>query len=483
MKKLLLRILVIYCLVNIVAGALFLILGGAQMLPVHTTPKIAPPFSIEKDIAFFRSVVLENESDITDEQKKRFMDIISHYEKIETVDGLSLMTSQALAVFNNAHTTLLSPKMRRLPVRLHWTSDALIVVKAHPDYEYLVGHQVVKIGNKTPEGLLNEVGKVVGGGTAAWKRYRSEYYYTSPSALRLFGVDVNNYTLSIEFESPEKERSVIKMSAQEKMMPSDPFWDFLHLFPDDDSFNTENWKTLLTNSPSLPLYLQQTEQLHAIFNLPDLHSIYVRMNASFDDKKLTIDELITKSIGMMQTETSKNIIVDFRFNRGGNYTTVLPLVETLSKLVPKQGKLYLIVGTNTFSAGIIASSQFKYYVPDKLIVVGSEMGDGLRFKAEGFYPELPYSGIKLYLTKGWTDLIDKCGWLDDCWLPNKFLLNEIGALNINIHAENDWKAILNNKDNIMDAIALDINQRNSGHPDAIREADTEEAKRTNATPK
>lgn len=167
---------------------------------------------------------------------------------------------------------------------------------------------------------------------------------------------------------------------------------------------------------------------------------------------------------MMQAKDNENIIVDFRFNRGGNYTTVLPLVETLSNLVPKKGKLYLIVGTNTFSAGIIASSQFKYYAPDKLIVVGSEMGDGLRFKAEGFYPELPYSGIKLYLTKGWTDLIDKCGMLDNCWLPNKFLLNEIGALHIDIHAENDWQAILNNKENIMDAIALDINKRNSRHP-------------------
>lgn len=67
MKKLLLRLLGIYCLINIVAGALFLTLGGAQMLPLHTTPNIPPPFSIEKDIAFFRSVVLENESDITDE--------------------------------------------------------------------------------------------------------------------------------------------------------------------------------------------------------------------------------------------------------------------------------------------------------------------------------------------------------------------------------------------------------------------------------
>lgn len=211
------------------------------MLPLHTTPNIAPPFSIEKDIAFFRSVVLENESDITDEQKRQFIDIISHYEKIETVDELSLMAPQALAIFNNAHTTLLSPKIRRLPVRLHWTSNALIVVKAHPDYTHLVGHRVVKIGNETPE----------------------------------------------------KEVSIIEMSAQEKTMPGDPFWDFLHLFPDNDSFETENWKTLLTNSPSLPLYLKRTDQLHTIFNLPELHAIYVRMNASFDDKVLTIDDLIS----------------------------------------------------------------------------------------------------------------------------------------------------------------------------------------------
>ena len=35
----------------------------------------------------------------------------------------------------------------------------------------------------------------------------------------------------------------------------------------------------------------------------------------------------------------------------------------------------------------------------------------------------------------------------------------------------------------MDAIALNINQRNSGHPDVVRDTGTEEAKRTSVTPK
>ena len=113
---------------------------------------------------------------------------------------------------------------------------------------------------------------------------------------------------------------------------------------------------------------------------------------------------------------------------------------------------------NTFSAGIIASSQFKRYVPVQLTVVGSEIGDKLRFKAEGFYPTLPKSEIQLYLTKGWTDLVDGCGWFDNCWPPNKVLLRKIGSFEIDIPVENTWEAYRTGRDLVLNAVLADIQE-------------------------
>lgn len=445
---------------TIVLAILFMSVGGMQMLPQSTIPIVDPPYSLESDLAFLGEVVVSNESHLTQEQLANFEKVLARAGSITTADELSLIASQALAVFNNAHTTVLKPEMRRLPLRFHWTSDGLIVVKSTQEFSNLLGHRISRLGNKTPEEMLSKVKLVVGGGTKAWQRYRSEYYFSAPSALSLFGADVESYTLSIESESPNGEVLTHIITASEETMPGDPFWDFLDSFPNNSSFGTEGWVTLLTQGQSLPLYLQQTEQLHSFHLLSDYSALYMRMNASFDDEDISINELISRAVEGIDSVGLKNAVVDFRFNRGGDYTKVLPLVKVLSKSIPDDGQIYLIVGPNTFSAGIIASSQFKRYAPDKLTVVGSEMGDKLRFKAEGFYPKLPHTGIQLYLTRGWTDLIQGCGWFDDCWPPNKILLRKIGILTIDIPVENNWESYRNGRDLVVEAIISDIKTSN-----------------------
>ncbi|BFT30910.1 hypothetical protein D210916BOD24_20860 [Alteromonas sp. D210916BOD_24] len=426
------------------------------MLPLHFTSLPTSPPSIGKDMAFFKREVIENESHITQKQKKEFEAVLKQAPKIESIDTLSLVTSQALAVFDNAHTTLLKPKMRRLPVRFHWLSDGLIIVKSTPEYAFLLGQRVVNLGGKTPQSMLSVIPLVVGGGTQSWQRYRSEYFYSAPSALALFGADVVDYSVSLQVESPDGEITTHTLKASDSVMPGDPFWDFKDSFPDDASFNTQGWNTLLRNDDTLPLYLKDTAQLHAIHRIPNSHALYIRMNASFDDTKLSIHNLTLRAKNEIKEGAIKNIIVDFRYNRGGDYTEILPFVKAISALARDNRQLYLIVGTNTFSAGIIASTQFKRYARDKLIVVGSEMGDALRFKAEGYYPTLPYSGVTLYLTKGWTDLENGCGWFDDCWPPNKFLLDAVGTFDIDIPVENDWNAYLTRHDLVLEAIESDI---------------------------
>ena len=429
------------------------------MLSGPKLPEYAYPASLQADIGYLREVVLDNEGDFTAGQKEAFTQIVDSAEDITTVDDLSLLASRALAVFDNAHTTVLKPKMYRLPVRFHWVADALIIVKAQAEYSHLLGHKVLLLGDKNPEVMLNQMSVLVGGGTSSWRRYRSEYYYSAPSALSILGAAVKDRSVEVCTIGPDGTKEVVMLKAVNEPMPGDPFWDFLDSFPENTSFNTEGWISLLRKGQNLPLYLQESEKLHLLRQMPKHRAVYLRMNASFSDEFDQLDDLERKALEQISNYQLENIIVDFRHNRGGDYTEALPLVKSLSEAAGKGGHIYLIVGPNTFSAGIIAGSQFKRYVPDRLTVVGSEMGDTLRFKAEGFYPTLLDSGIKLYLTKGWTDLIDGCGWFDNCWLPNKVLLKKIGSLEIDISVENTWESYRTGRDLVMDAVLSDIERK------------------------
>ena len=461
MKRLFIRIAIFFLAINLVLAIVFFSAGGLQMLSRATIPDYELPASLSSDLYFFRDLVLANEADVTPIQVTRFIDIIDAASPPKSIDDLTLITSQALAVFDNAHTTLLAPKISRLPVRFHWTTDALIIVKAQPEYAYLLGQRVLSLGDTPPEAMLERMSELVGGGTESWRKYRSEYFYSAPVALGFLGAVIEGKSVAIRTQSPEGEEFEDILSAQAEPMPGDPFWDFLDAFPDDEHFNTKGWVSLLHKEQSLPLYLQQTDKLHLLSNLPEHMAVYVRMNASFADKLETLEEFEQRILDEINQSQPKNIIVDFRHNRGGDYTSVLSLVKALANSVPTDGQLYLIVGPNTFSAGIIASSQFKRYTPEQLTVVGSEMGDKLRFRAEGFYPTLPKSEIQLYLTKGWTDLVDGCGWFDDCWPPNKILLRKIGSLEIDIPVGNTWEAFHSGKDLILDAVLDDIAQKHT----------------------
>ena len=423
-------------------------------------PEVSKPLSLISDLEYLREVVLANETGITSAQLTEFSQIIADSEEPQDADALSLIAFQALAALENAHTTVLSPKMYRLPVRFHWTKDALVIVKALPEYAHLLGHRVVSLGGKTPEQMLTDISSVVGGGTASWHKYRSEFFFSAPSALELFGATVVNGSVEMSTEDLSGNINKIQLSKSEALMSGDPFWDFLDAFPDNQSFNTKEWTTLLSEEDPLPLYLQNAKTLFFVSPLVEANAVYLRMNASFDTREESVAQFEQRVLNTINEHAAQFFIVDFRFNRGGDYTKVLPLVESLSRRLPENGHLYVLTGPNTFSAGLIAATQFKRYIPNQLTVVGQEVGDTLKFKAEGFYPELPYSGISVYLTTAWSDVAKGCSWFDDCWFLSKVMLKGVGTFDIDIPARNSWRDYVNHQDALLRAVLTDINNTN-----------------------
>ena len=79
-------------------------------------PDASPPHTLASDMSYFRDLVLLNEIGLTDEQKLRFDNVLKSAKTPETIDQFSLIMLEALAVIDNAHTTVLAPRMYRLPV-------------------------------------------------------------------------------------------------------------------------------------------------------------------------------------------------------------------------------------------------------------------------------------------------------------------------------------------------------------------------------
>src|SRR5438477_499145 len=78
--------------------------------------------------------------------------------------------------------------------------------------------------------------------------------------------------------------------------------------------------------------------------------------------------------------------------------TTMNSARNLPNYMPPNGRIYLITGPNTFSAGLIAAARLKHFAGDKIVVVGKPAGDELQFRAEGFLIKLPVTGIRAYVS-------------------------------------------------------------------------------------
>ena len=105
---------------------------------------------------------------------------------------------------------------------------------------------------------------------------------------------------------------------------------------------------------------------------------------------------------------------------------------------------------------MIAASQLVRLAPDRVVVVGSDPGDALRFRAEGFDVELPSTKVWVYMPTARDDVAHDCGLLDDCWPPEKFMLRGIGTLTPTIRAENTWASYVGGRDLVVEAAFADM---------------------------
>ncbi len=448
-------------LLALLAGGFFA-LGGMHLVRAMQGPDL-PAYgaqaSFANDLRFLREAAMRNERGATPGQFSAFRRIIDGAPPPRSTDELTLIASEALAQFDNAHTTLMRPMMRRLPIRLHWTADALIVVKARPTQSALLGRRIVSIGGRAPEDLAAATRRFVGGGTAGWLRYRSEYFLTAPAALAALGAEAVGDSVELRVRDQHGVEEIVTLAADSEPLPGDPFWDFLNAFPGDTHFETDGWATLLRADQILPLYLQEPRRLFLVRVLSEQGAVYLRMNSSTNDEGETVAQFTARALALVRERAPRNIIVDFRYNRGGGYDLVLPLVEGVVAALPSNGRVYVITGPNTFSAGLIAASQFRRWAGDRLTIVGEDVGDRLRFRGEGVVVTLPASGVDAYISTAWDDVASDCGWFDDCWPLNRFLLRGVGAFAPDIRAANTWESYRTGRDLVLDAVFADISAR------------------------
>ena len=359
----------------------------------------------EADLDSVLTVYLPQDRSFDPEARARFTDDIRELRQSITHlsdEQIVVKLATAVAGARNAHTRLYTLRnrgsLRRYPIRVWWFGNDLAIVRAKPEYEDLVGGRIVTIAGMPPAQLAERV-KPLYAANPSWARYMSTYLLTSPEILR--GVEVlRDDTLEVVVDTRAKKRRTVRLAPmpfERSDKPTEAWWDLAPTHPGVQG----PWVSALpADSTKLPLYLRNLSRWYWTVTMGN-DMLYVQYNRAQDQPEMeTVREFGAKVLAELEVKPPRKVVLDLRFNTGGNLDLADAFIRGVAALplAKERGRLFVIAGRTTFSAGISAVAVLRELT--KAVIVGEPVGDGLETWSEGGNVLLPNTKLTVHYTNG-----------------------------------------------------------------------------------
>lgn len=343
---------------------------------------------------------------------------------------VALMRIVALA--DNGHTSL-DGKNGALPncvaIRSAWFADGLFVLRAKAVYADLLGARVESIDGRPVADVLAALMQLHGG-AQGWRRVHAALYIHSPEILYGAGLSPRPDETTWTFRLPNGTETVRRLPAEEcDREPSALVTRWLS--PQRMKGEPEGWHPLLTGDADLPVSLRE-------FNTPFRRTwiergctLFIQLKAIQDVGDYRIREFLKATSDEMAVRRPCNVILDLRFNSGGDYTKVAAFASHLPSLTSPGGRVYILTGPQTFSAAITTAVLVKQAAASRAIILGEPVGDRLAFYGEGNTGCLPHASLCVHYATGMHDYAHPCDDWNKCFWLNWLFPLQVGSLDPN----------------------------------------------------
>ena len=408
------------------ALAVLLFIGTMFGLPLPTGAQQdvrLTPEQMREDLAALRDKWLPHDKSFDDAEKRDFGRVIdaaiANAGNMSAAD-FALAIQKAAATAGNGHTTAaIGEALRVLPIRAWWFADGLYVVSAEEAHKDLLGARIERLGALSSEEALTHVTPFISG-TKQRARYLSAAFLTSPDVLKAIGaIPGGNVTLTISKNGKSREVTLAPATSRAPGDEGQPTKRVYSILVPDARDHPNRWPHVLdaVADDRSPAYAPRTD-LEQRWLGPDQRVLYVRSNSvnSLDDKslQLKLGDVIAKSV---VAKRPRAVIIDLRFNNGGDFFNTILFSQALPKLMPRDGRVMVLDGRATFSAAHVTAAMLKGASHGNVVLIGEPMGDEGRFWAEGDDVTLPNSGIKVRYSDAFEDYEDGCLDPVKCYWP------------------------------------------------------------------
>jgi hypothetical protein len=212
--------------------------------------------------------------------------------------------------------------------------------------------------------------------------------------LRILRYDGSQIEVEIEADRPDSEG--VRRSGSDV------------LFPEPLEGEEEDWTSILSADTEIPFFLQERDLPFRTTFLEESGVFLIQLRRNSDVDGHSIRDFTSQLRREAREAAPRAIVLDLRFDQGGDFTTTASLMKDLTGLARSVEQVFVLTSAWTFSAAITNVALAKGHGGDRVTVVGEPVGDRIRFWGEGGTFVLPNSGLSLGFATGLHDYSGSC---------------------------------------------------------------------------
>ena len=237
-------------------------------------------------------------------------------------DQIAVEMRRLVAMIGDGHSQIYTggrDQTRVYPLVLRWFPDGLAVVAAAPDYRDAIGARVVRIDDTDIYTVYEAVAPLISRDNDITLLTISPQLLTSPDVLAVLGITRATDRATYLVEGADGVQTAVEARAYEGA-PED-----LQLLSAMDLDPT------LAESP--PLYLSNREDYYWFEYLPASGTLFFQYNRCSDMASRPFEAFARDLFAVVDShgEDVQRIVVDLRYNGGGNSRVIGPFLEGLAQ--------------------------------------------------------------------------------------------------------------------------------------------------------
>jgi len=342
-----------------------------------------------KDLDYLTSYLEENYYNLyhTITKEQFYIEISKIKENASDFDKYRfyIELSKLISKIGDGHTSISSNlPFNYFPLYIYEFSDGYHVLEIDNNFKHLLGTKLVAIGDKPVNVVKEKISEIISTDNDFYLKHKLPDSIICADYLLHFKIMDELSFGRFTFEDSDGNHKIVRLSSKKR----DANARFL-LTKIQDEMNIQ-----------YPLSSQYKGNNYWYQYFEKDKTIYLQYNKCRNDPFLPIDIFTDEILVIVKEKEVDTIIFDIRYNSGGSSILIEPLIDGLSKSskINEDGKIYVIIGRETFSSAILNA----FYLKDKTnaIFIGEPSGGKPNHYGDTKYFKLPNTQFEIcYSTK------------------------------------------------------------------------------------